>query len=596
MAQKLNSFERFWTELKRRKVVYVVTVYAAVAFIILQLVDMISQPLHFPEWTTALVIVLLCIGFVISVFVSWVYDITPSGVRKTKPVNAVKQVDRKTPSTSGGWKVATYISCAIIIMLLAVNFINKWRLNTDITKLEKSIAVLPFINDSPSDTNQYFINGIMEEVLNNLMKIKDLRVLSRTSTAQYQGSDRPTIPEIAKKLNVNYIVEGSGQKYGNTFILSVQLIAANKEKHLWGESYEEEIKEVRDYVRIRNRIARAIASELKAIITPEEKQLIEKVPTNNLEAYNLYLKGTYFYQKMTKEGLREASEYFERALRKDPDFALAYIGLSQFNGSSTFWGNVPPDEAIPKAREYVEKALKIDTTLAEAYWQLGNFNTFYYWNWKEAERNYRHAIKLNPNSSLIHTDYSNLLTIMGRHNEAISEAKLAQELDPLSTFVIARTGAAYAYNGQFDKAIEEYRISLAMDPNYFYAHFELANAYLSKEMSKEAITEYEKSVDLSDGNPFITATLICNYYGNGKIEQAEALFESLKKRSLTEYIPPTSFFLIYRFRGQEDLAVEWLKKALTGHDTFLPMLKSSSAIFPAGSGYVALLKEAGLDY
>jgi TolB-like protein len=300
MAQKTNSFERFWKELKRRKVIHVITVYAAVSFVILQLVDIVERPLQLPDWTTALVIVLLCIGFVISVFVSWVYDITPSGVRKTKPVNAVKQVDRTTPSTSGGWKVATYISCAIIIVLLAVNFINKWRLNTDITKLEKSIAVLPFINDSPSDTNQYFINGIMEEVLNNLMKIKDLRVLSRTSTAQYQGTDRPTIPEIAKKLNVNYIIEGSGQKYGNTFILSIQLIAANKEKHLWGESYEEEIKEVRDYVRIRNRIARAIASELKAIITPEEKQLIEKVPTNNLEAYNLYLKGTYFYQKMTQ--------------------------------------------------------------------------------------------------------------------------------------------------------------------------------------------------------------------------------------------------------------------------------------------------------
>jgi TolB-like protein/Tfp pilus assembly protein PilF len=551
--------------------------------------------LHFPDWTTAFIIVLLCIGFVISVFVSWVYDITPSGVKKTKPAGAVKHTDQTTTPTSGGWKIATYISGIAIIALLAFNFINRRNLNTDILKLEKSIAVLPFINDSPSDSNQYFINGIMEEVLNNLMKIKDLRVLSRTSTAQYQGTARPTIPEIAKKLNVNYIIEGSGQKYGNTFILSIQLIAANKEKHLWGESYEEEIKEVRDYVRIRNRIARAIASELKAIITPEEKQLIEKVPTDNLKAYNLYLKGTYFYQKMTKEGLREASEYFEQALRNDPDFALAYIGLSQFNSSSTFWGNVPPDEGIPKANEYVKKALKIDSTLAEAYWQLGNINTFYNWNWNEAERNYRHAIKLNPNSSLIHTDYSNLLTITGRNDEAISEAKLAQELDPLSTFVIARTGAAFAYDGQYDRAIEEYQMSLTMDPDYFYAHFELANAYLAKQMSKEAIAEYEKSVDLSAGNPFITATLVCIYNGNGKTDQAETLFESLKKRSETEYIPPTSFFLIHRFRGEEDLATEWLKRALTEHDTFLPMLKNNSGIFPEGSGYLALLREAGLD-
>ena len=280
-----------------------ITVYAAVAFVILQLVDMISQPLHFPEWTQGFIIVLLCIGFVIAVLLSWIYDITSTGVEKTKPVGSVKQNDSAVQLTSGGWKIATYVSGIIIIALVAFNFISRKNLNADISKLEKSIAVLPFINDSPSDSNQYFINGIMEEVLNNLMKIKDLRVLSRTSTAQYQGADRPTIPEIAKKLNVNYIIEGSGQKYGNTFILSIQLIAANKEKHLWGESYEEEIKEVRDYVRIRNRIARAIASELKAIITPEEKKLIDKVPTNNLEAYNLYLKGTYFYQKMTQDGL-----------------------------------------------------------------------------------------------------------------------------------------------------------------------------------------------------------------------------------------------------------------------------------------------------
>jgi adenylate cyclase len=595
MAQKLNSFERFWKELKRRKVIHVITVYAAVSFVILQLVDIVEQPLRLPDWTTALVIVLLCIGFVISVFISWVYDITPKGVKKTKPISELKHVDHTTYAVSDGWRIATYVSGVIIIALIAFNFISKRNLNADISKLEKSIAVLPFVNDSPSDSNQYFINGIMEEVLNNLMKIKDLRVLSRTSTAQYAGSDKPTIPEIAKKLNVNYIIEGSGQKYGNTFILSVQLIADNKEKHLWGESYEEEIREVRDYVRIRNRIARAIASELKAIITPEEKQQINKVPTDNLEAYNLYLKGTYFYQKMTREGLKEASEYFKEALRKDPNFALAYIGLSQFNSSSTFWGNVPPDEGIPKANEYVKNALKIDSTLAEAYWQLGNINTFYNWNWKEAEGNYRHAIKLNPNSSLIHTDYSNLLTITGRHNEAISEAKRAQELDPLSTFIIARTGAAYAYNGQYDKAIEQYRISLTMDPDYFYAHFELANAYLAKEMINEAIAEYEKSVDLSNENPFITAILICNYYGNGKTDRAEKLFESLKKRSETDYIPPVSFFLIYRFRGEEDLATDWLKKALTEHDTFLPMLKNNSGIFPEGSGYLALLRKAGLD-
>jgi hypothetical protein len=177
MAQKLNSFERFWQELKRRKVIHVITVYAALAFVILQLIDIVERPLRLPDWTTALVIVLLCIGFIIAVFFSWVYDITPAGVKKTKPVSTAKHIDQTTTPTSSGWKIATYVSAIIIIALLAFNFINKRSLNANLSKLEKSIAVLPFINDSPVDSNKYFINGIMEEVLNNLQKIKDFRVL-----------------------------------------------------------------------------------------------------------------------------------------------------------------------------------------------------------------------------------------------------------------------------------------------------------------------------------------------------------------------------------------------------------------------------------
>ena len=180
MAQKLNSFERFWRELKRRKVVHVITVYAAVAFVIMQVVDMVAEPLRLPVSTKALVIVLLCIGFIISVFVSWVYDITPAGLRKTKPVSTVKHIDQTPTPASSGWKAATYVSGAIIIALLAFNFISKRNHNADITKLEKSIAVLPFINDSPDTTNQYFCNGMMDEILTQLQKIGNLKVKSRT--------------------------------------------------------------------------------------------------------------------------------------------------------------------------------------------------------------------------------------------------------------------------------------------------------------------------------------------------------------------------------------------------------------------------------
>jgi TolB-like protein/Tfp pilus assembly protein PilF len=410
MTQKTNSFERFWQELKRRKVIHVITVYAAVSFIILQLVDMIAEPLHFPEWTQGFIIVLLCIGFIIAVLLSWVYDITPAGVKKTKPVSAIKHVDQATIPASSGWKIATYISAIIIVALVAFNFISRRNLNADISKLDKSIAVLPFINDSPSDSNQYFINGIMEEVLNNLQKIKDFRVLSRTSTEQYKGTSIPTIPEIAKKLSVSYLVEGSGQKYGNSYRLRVQLIAGNNERHLWAESYEKEIKETKNIYSTQSEIAQSIASALKATITPEEKQLIEKTPTANLSAYDFYQRAReeiviYGLGYNSKAALIKAENLYRKALEYDSTFAGAYSGLAMvyrfkhaYNVDSYFAENYL-DSAMILANE----ALSHDDQLAEAYYIRG---LYYIENGKiePAIKEFDKALKYNPNFWEAYTD------------------------------------------------------------------------------------------------------------------------------------------------------------------------------------------------
>ena len=510
------------------------------------------------------------------------------------PAHDIKELSKPiVPGKSGAIKIIAGSVLVLALIVLSILFIPIIFRPSE--QLERSIAVLPFINDSPDPENIYFINGLTDELLNNLQKIKAFsKVLSRTSVEQYRDTVRPTMPEIAKKLNVNYIVEGSGQKYGNSYRLRVQLIEARSDKHLWAGSYEREIRGTKDIYNTQSLIAQSIAEKLKATITPEEELYFRKTPTENLEAYNLYLKGTYFYQKMTTDDLEKALDYFEKALETDPEYSLAYIGLSEYNSNSTFWGNVPPMEGIPKAIVYINKALNIDSTLAEAYWQLGNINTFYFWNWEEAEKNYKHAIQINPNSSLIHMDYSTLLALTGRPEDAISEAKRAQQLDPLSALITARTGAVFASSAQFDRAIEEYNMSLTLDPDNFYAHLELGNVFVIKGMYEEALREYEKAVLLSDGNPFITAVLISNYFGRGRTEQAEMLFNSLRKRSETEYVPPTCFFLIYRFIDKKDLALTWLKRAFDEHDTFLPMLKDNPLIFPEESQYEAVLKEKGL--
>src|SRR4030065_1096852 len=283
----------------------------------------------------------------------------------------------------------------------------------DISKLEKSVAILPFRNDSKDEENTYFINGLMEEVLNNLQKIKDLRVISRTSVEQYRSQTK-TIPEIAQELGVNYIVEGSGQKYGNAFRLRTQLIMAAKEDHLWGESYQKKISDAEDIFRIQVQIAETIAKELKAVITPQEKDLIEKIPTKELEAYDAYLKGQFYWRKLTKKDLDTALQYFELAKEKDPKYALAFAGICDVWIGRQQMGFASPSEAGPKAFEAVMKALELDSSRPEVHYTLAIMKTWGMWDWKGGESAFIKAIGLNPNHAEAHAYYSHLLNIVAR--------------------------------------------------------------------------------------------------------------------------------------------------------------------------------------
>lgn len=313
----------FFQELKRRKVVRVITVYAASAFVILELMSIVVEPLRLPAWTLTLVIVLLIVGFVIAVILSWIYDVRPEGGwEKTRPVRQTG--DRSLPAESRSWKIATYISFIIIAGLLLWNLSSGEGRKPKRSDLEKSIAVLPFRNDSNDSTNVYLINGLMESLLDNLQKIEDLRVISRTSVEKYRYNPLTT-PEIARELNANYLVEGSGQKNGDEILLNIQLIEASTDNHLWAERYK---RETGDIFELQLEVARSIAEAIEAIITPEEAAQIEKIPTTNLEAYDYFLKGLDPFQRETREGLEEAIPYFEKAIELDPRFALAHANIA----------------------------------------------------------------------------------------------------------------------------------------------------------------------------------------------------------------------------------------------------------------------------
>ena len=402
MAQKTNSFERFWKELKRRKVVHVITVYAATAFVILELVNMVAQPLKLPDWTEAFVIVLLCIGFAIAILLSWIYDITPAGVKKTKPVSAIKHPDYPVKSTSGGWKIATYVSAVIILVLVTFNFIARRNLNADISKLEKSIAVLPFRNESPDTTNAYFINGIMERITTNLQMVKEFRVVSRNSVEKYRNNKIKSTPEIAKELDVSYIIEGSGQKIGNSISVTTQLIKAKgKETHLWAKTYDKEIKEVNDYFKIQSEIAEKIAEALKTVIAPEEKHLIEKTPTASLIAYEFYQRGRdeltkFEIENYSKASLENAEDLFHTALKYDSTYALAYVGLANVYWNKNYYKEYFLGNFLDSVLILANEALLYDDQLSNAYTIKGN----YYNEIGKTElalKEFDKAIKFNPN-------------------------------------------------------------------------------------------------------------------------------------------------------------------------------------------------------
>jgi tetratricopeptide (TPR) repeat protein len=277
----------------------------------------------------------------------------------------------------------------------------------------------------------------------------------------------------------------------------------------------------------------------------------------------------------------------------DPDYALAYIGLANTVVLNTFWGNISPGTGYAKALEYANEALKIDLNLAEAYWITGLVYAFKDWNWKEAEQSLKRALQINPNSSMVHNDYARFLSVTGRHEEAIFEVNRAQEIDPLSAYINTTAGSVYNFAGQYDKAMENFQLSLTLNSNFYLTHLELGNYYGGRKMFKKAIDEYEKAVGLAEGNPIATALLVCYYYRTWRKNKANRLFESLKKRAESSYIPASSFFIIYFFRKEEELALEWLRRSCIERDTFTIWIKDSK-FFPEGSKYKAILRDYGL--
>lgn len=461
------------------------------------------------------------------------------------------------------------------------------------TEAAPSIAVLPFVNMSPDPENEYFGDGLAEELINALTQLKGLHVAARTSAFAFRGRETD-IREIGRTLGVSTVLEGSVRRAGNRLRVTAQLVSIADGYHLWSKRYD---REMDDIFAIQDEITTAIVGQLRVELFGKQKERIVRRYTEDLEAYDLYLKGIYYWNKLTPDGFERSAECFGKAVEKDPHYALAYAGLAGSHCFSSFWGSLPPHEAYPKAREAANRAIEIDETIGEAHAILASIHTFYDWNWEAAEREFNRALELVPGSSYARLYYSLYLNLRRRHDEAVIQARKAHELDPLSGLCNTHLGHRLWQARRYDEAIEQFQEWLVIEPNDWFAHHHLSHLYLEKSMCKEAIAEINKAVELSGGVPMNVANAVMTHYRFGNKEVADRLFDSLRRRVSSEYIQPMCFVYIHLVRGETDLAFEWIKKAHEERDSFLPWHRVSPMDwmrFPSDPRIDELLDRLGL--
>ena len=459
MSEKTNNLMRFWHELKRRKVIHVIVVYATSSFVIIELINNIFEPLRLPNWTPTMVIIILAIGFPFAIILSWVFDLTQKGIIKTEPIETVKTNGKKNLSTE------------------------------QVSRLENSIAVLPFQDMSPKKDQEYFCDGITEEIINALTNVTNLKVIARTSAFAFKNKYED-IRKIGRELYVENILEGSVRKAGKKLRITAQLINVSDGSHYWSETYDREVKDVFE---IQDEISLAIVDKLKVELVAEEKEKILKSHTNNLEAYNLYLKGRhYWHNHRTENGLAKAMDCFRKAIESDPDYALAYTGLADTYSASIDWGYLNPIETVPETKKLLSKSLELDNSVAETYIGLIYPQAFFDMEWDKAEQSAKMALQLNNNSPSVHHFYAMYQMCQGNFDIALEHNRKARELDPLSVIFNFACGLIFYNSRQYEKSIEQYKKALALDNNFVLVHLWAIFPLFQAGQYEEIVSGYQK--------------------------------------------------------------------------------------------------------
>jgi adenylate cyclase len=527
----------------------------------------------------------------------------PQPVRAYRILIDVKAPPQKEKVPTGSSSQRRLVLAAGIVLVVAVTGVAAWkvsipRFSPNLSQQAagplriRSIAVLPLENLSGDPAQEYFADGMTDELITDLARISALRVISRTSVMQYKGEHKKPLPEIARALNVDAVVEGSALKVGDKVRITAQLIDAPSDRHIWARSYE---RDARDVLAMQGEVASAIAREIDIQLTPDEQARFANARTVNPQAHEAYLKGIYHLNKYTEEGWGKAADSFRQAIRIDPKYARAYAGLSDCYGQSA-GHSLPPREAMPQSREFAQKALELDDTLAQPHVLLAVVDYSYDFDWAGGEKEFQRAIALDSNYAEAHFEYGFFLWVQGRFDEAERELRQALQLNPLSPQYAQFLASVFLTRKQYDKGMEWCRKVSDLDPNSYAGHVCLGWGYLAMRKPIEAAREFQRGLALAP-EPFIMGNLGLAHAMAGDRDQAHKLIDELDQLSTRRFVSQYDSALIYAGLGLNDQALQRLEKAYEERSWGVVWIKVNAVFDPLRSDprFIALLKKMHLD-
>lgn len=579
------NLKNFFAELKRRNVYKVAVAYAVVAWLLIQAGSILFPTFEAPAWIMKVFVAVLLCGFPVALILAWAFELTPQGIKRDEAAAAVHQHSR-----GRAWLYVIIAASALSAGLFFLGRYTATSKQNDSPDRTRSIAVLPFANLSRDPDNEYFADGIQDEIITRLSQVADLKVISGTSTRRYRGA-RQNLSQIAQELGVAHILEGSVQKSGDQVHVNVQLINALTDAHLWADIYD---RKLTDIFAVESEIAKTIAETLRVKLTGAQAKAITARPTENNAAHELYLKGRYFWFKRTAEDLKKAADYFQQAIDADPNYALAYVGLADAFVLVPAYGGASPRECYPKAKVAARRAIELNDDLAEAHASYGKVLWNHDLDFIQSLAEFERALKLNPNYATAHHWYGNSpLASLGRFDQAIAEMKRAVELDPLSLIYNTDLGVTLILARRYDEGIERLQRVLELDPNFYYAHYNLGLALELRGDLAGAIAKYKRARELSD-DPVPAAYLGHAYGVAGRKDEALQILNELGEAAKHRYVPNPAFALVELGLGQKEKAMDWLERGYEAHEArFIAYIKVDPFLDPLRGDprFEALLKK-----